>query len=126
MAFVAHRGTNLVLVSYVNKPGYIASGSHSNINLEPAFFLCRISGLRGQCLSNGFFTLRSVGFSDVSEYCVAWRQIFFLPVTWHPPEPDSPTLKEERVPFTETSESNPLLHFFFNILLTVHLNRFIY
>jgi len=109
LAFMAHRWTNLVLVSYVHKPGYVASGSHNTINLEPVF-LCRISGLRGRCLRNGFFTLRSVGFSDVSEDCVVLRQIFFLPVTWHPPEPDSPTLKKERVPFTETSESNPLLH----------------
>jgi hypothetical protein len=39
LAFMTHQGTNLVSVSYVNKPGYVASGSYNKINLELVFFV---------------------------------------------------------------------------------------
>jgi hypothetical protein len=87
LAFMAHRGTNLVLVSYVNKPGYVASCSHNKMNLEPVF-LCRISGLRGQCLRKGFLHYLALGFLTFRKTVLPSDTFYFLPVTWHPPEPD--------------------------------------
>ena len=61
LTFMAHQETNLVQAPYVKRPGYITSVSNNKINLEPVF-LCRISGLRGHCFSNGFFTHVALGF----------------------------------------------------------------